>query len=1059
MLQNQDVQLVYPLKGLSGGFVESKSMKKRWLTMMILAAVWVVWLAEWSQTQSANNSKEPVAEAGVLDLSSWDLEADGTVQLKGEWEFYWHRLLTADDLQGGQMNAERQVVQVPNVWTDYQDQHTGEDYPGHGYATYRLKVITNGNMSTFGLKIPDVSTACKVMIDHEVVATCGEVADNKQQAYAQYAPQAVHFTAAAPQFDLIVQISNYLYDRGGMWYALELGTEVQVARQRENGLAVSLFLFGVFMFMGLYHMVIYMLRRKEKVALYFAAGCFIGAARLLVIDEIYLLNLFPQVPIEWIIGTIYVSYYGGIMVLTYYLRELYPQEISRRVAALTGVISGMFLLTIFVLPVHMYTHMIRYYHFFMIVLGMVLVYGVLLAVWRRREGSKLQFIGIFIFVLTVIHDIFFNMYYISEFINNANIIEILDKQIVVFGLLVLMFVQAIVLAQRSTNALSSVENMSQRLISLDRLKDEFLVNTSHELKTPLHGIINLSQSMIEGANGPLSKEQEKILSSVVSAARRLTNLIQDITDFTKLKNSDIQLNKASVSLQAVLLANEDIFRRYIGGKPVQLLVNLPDQLPNVYADEDRLLQILYNLIGNAIKFTDRGFIEVTAEADDDRVSIHIRDSGIGIPRDKQELIFESFEQVGSAVSREYGGTGLGLSITKKLVELNGGRLFVESEVGVGSTFTFTLPVSLQQHQPAVPVQTQRIIQPVSPHHTAASTAEVEFTLLAVDDDATNLQVISNVFAASSYRVLTAPGGAAALEILAENDGIDLVIVDVMMPGMTGYEVTRKIRTRYTLSELPVLLVTVKNEPEDMLNGFSAGANDFLSKPFYTHELRARVRNLLEMKRSAEEAVSTKLDFLRAQIKPHFIYNALNTVVGLCIHDPQKASYILTELSHFLRGSFDFQSKQKYVTLEEELELVESYTIIEKARFEERLKLEYDVDRQLTCMVPPLSIQPLVENAIRHGAMSKIDGGTVKITVKERESYIYIAVEDDGPGMSENKLEQLLSRRRAPNSGVGLSNIQRRLVKLYGSGLKIESRQGHGTKVMMNIPKEKGVRTT
>src|SRR5690606_21138662 len=115
-------------------------------------------------------------------------------------------------------------------------EHTGENYPGQGFATYRLKIITNGNLSTFGLKIPDVSTACKVMIDHEVVATCGEVADNGQQASAQYAPQALHFTTGAPQFELIVQISNYLYDRGGMWYALELGTEDQVARQRENGL-------------------------------------------------------------------------------------------------------------------------------------------------------------------------------------------------------------------------------------------------------------------------------------------------------------------------------------------------------------------------------------------------------------------------------------------------------------------------------------------------------------------------------------------------------------------------------------------------------------------------------------------------------------------------------------------------------------------------------------------------------------------------------------------------------------------------------------------------------
>lgn len=286
--------------------------------------------------------------------------------------------------------------------------------------------------------------------------------------------------------------------------------------------------------------------------------------------------------------------------------------------------------------------------------------------------------------------------------------------------------------------------------------------------------------------------------------------------------------------------------------------------------------------------------------------------------------------------------------------------------------------------------------------------EATFTILAVDDDPVNLQVIVNVLAHEPFCILLAKDGEEALRILEQESSIDLVILDVMMPRLSGYEVARRIRERYALSELPILLVTVKNEPEDMLNGYSAGANDFLTKPFYTHELRARVRTLLALKNSVDEVIRTELDFLRAQIKPHFLYNALNTIVGICPRDPKKASYLLTELSHFLRGSFDFQSKAKFVPLSTEIELVQSYTAIEKARFEERLQVDLDSDDTTDCMIPPLSIQPLVENAIRHGIMNKLNGGTVRVRVRRDEGWIHIAVEDNGVGIPNEKLSDLLN---------------------------------------------------
>lgn len=1025
------------------------SMKNRKAWFAVILAAVLIGATMFIMTRQHNpQNKEPLAEQGLLDLTNWNFEEDGIVTLKGEWEFYWSKLLSFGEFGSGLSSPSGQLVQVPNVWTDYQA--GGEDYPGSGYATYRLKVRMKGSTQTLGLKIPDMSTACRVMIDGSTVARCGVVADNEAQAVARYAPQTVSFEAASGQFEIIVQVSNYLYDRGGMWYAMELGTESQVERLRENEMALDLILLGIFSFMGLYHLAIYSLRPKEKVALYFAIGCLIGALRLLVVDDMFLLNLMPGASVELITGIIYFSYYGGIAVLTWYLRELYPEELSRTAAKAVAVLSGLFLTTVFVLPLGMYTHLIRYYHLLMIVVGAYLIGCLLLAIWRRRDGAGLQFVGISVFVLCILHDIFFNLFYISDVINHANTIQFLERQIVLFGLFVLVFVQAIVLARRFSKAFRAVERMSDKLLSLDRLKDEFLVNTSHELKTPLHGIINLSQSMLEGTAGPVNEAQRNSLSVVVSVARRLTKLIEDIMDFSKLKNNEIELVKTNVSLQAVMQGNMEIWLHYLANKKVELKVDIPDDLPRVYADENRLLQILYNLIGNAVKFTDEGAIVVVASREGDQVNVRISDTGIGIAEEKQRLVFQSFEQAGAPLAREYGGAGLGLSITKRLVELNGGTIEVESEVGVGSRFTFTLPISPEQREQASDMQPKKPLD-IRAQRVPSPDMRQEnhpFTILAVDDDEANLQVILHILAGESYNILMASDGEEALRQLDKKPRIDLVIMDVMMPGLSGYEATRLIRERYSISRLPILLATVKNEPEDLTSGFSAGANDFLIKPFYAHELRARVRTLLTLKKSVEEVVAAELDFLRAQIKPHFLYNALNTIVGICPRDPQKASLLLTELSHYLRGSFDFESKKKFVSLRDEMELVQSYAAIEKARFDDRLKVVYDWDESVNGLLPPLSIQPLVENAIRHGVMKKVEGGTVMVRISRDHAGIRIAVEDDGAGIPAH---QLHLDTLAEAGGVGLTNIDQRLRRLYGTGLILESKPGRGTTVRMTIP--------
>ncbi|WP_127588874.1 ATP-binding protein [Paenibacillus koleovorans] len=1020
------------------------------LVLLVIASG--VWLTRFIQQQPAS-MQQPEAVRGTIDLTNWQFETDGMVSLQGEWEFYWERFLDAEDFNEQPLPPPL-WAKVPNVWTEYDT--GGEPLPGFGYATYRLHVKAADNPGLRALKIPTWSTSCLIMIDDRVVAECGVAADNERQAVDRFAPQVVSFQTASAEFDIIVHISNYTYDRGGMWYAPHLGTDVAIGKLRENELAVGLILFGVFMFMGLYHLCIYLLRPQEKVALYFATGCMIGAIRLLFTGEMYILNFFPDISVGAVVVFLYSTYYGGVLVFTLYLRQMYPHEIPRITVRVTMWISALFLLTVIVTPTRISTHLIQYYHMFMLLLALSIITGIIVAVVRKREGARLQLFGTAMFMIAIFHDILYNMFYITGFFFETNALQLLQRQMMHFGLFVLVFVQAIVLARRFSKAFRTIETMSDKLVSLDRMKDEFMANTSHELQTPLHGIINMSQAMLEGSAGAMTQAQQANMSTIVSVARRLVNLIRDILDFSKLKNGEITLERRSVSLQGALRANLEVFRHYVGNKPIELTVNIPDHLPSVYADENRLVQILYNLIGNAIKFTNEGEIKVTADHIGNWVRVSVTDTGIGLSASQQEVIFQSFEQVSASVSREYGGTGLGLSITKQLVELNGGQITVNSMLGSGSTFSFTLPVSTMKEQRSPSSMDSRVPSLYEEAEAAAPSIRKHpngsFTILAVDDDPTNLQVILNVLAQEPYRILIASGGEQALEMLKPHHAhsIDIVILDVMMPRISGYDVCRSIREQFTLFELPILLVTVKSEPEDMISGFAAGANDFLVKPFYSHELRGRVRTLLDMKRSVEQAIESEIAFLQAQIKPHFLYNALSTIIGICPRDPKKATDLLTDLSLYLRSSFDFRNRQQFVRLEVELQLVEAYLAIEQARFGERLRMIYDIDSAIECLIPPLSIQPLVENAVRHGIMKRMNGGTIKLSIRSMDDAVWITVEDDGVGMSPERLERLFDGESA-SSGVGLINIETRMRRFYGYGLQMESVADEGMRISMRIP--------
>lgn len=985
---------------------------------------------------SAGSKSIPLPKMGVIDLSQWDFNKDGNMKLDGDWEFYWNKLINYEDFKGGKIGPGL-FSEVPKAWTTYS--LDGKKLPGDGYGTYRLHVKTNvpaGHLLSFRLNT--FSSSYRLWVNDKEIASNGSVSKTEDESIPEYKPLSAVFEVPSKEFDVIIQVSNFQFAHGGFWYSVYLGSVENIRGFQETLKLKEMFLIGVLIFAALNYLIIYLRMREARYSLYFSLLLFLMAIVIDMTGQLFISGLFPGNNFNLIVFLWYVSASWVITFLAVFTKELFPTKYSDPILKAFVIITTLATLVCIFTPVKFYTQFVTYYQVFEIIQILYTLALTVIGVSRKKEGAILYLTGVTVVLLSYIHD--------SLFL--GNIIKSSEGEIMYAGVCILIFIQTLIQSKRFTGTYDENKLFLNRLKTVDKLKDEFLANTSHELRTPLNGIVNIAYGMFRDSN---SLEQKQNLSLIISSGKRLQNLVNDVLDYSKIKNSDINLKLESVNLKSKVEKVLLVFEKTNINKDVAFLNDISDTIPLVQADNDRLTQIFYNLIGNAVKFTNKGYVKVSAQIIGEKVEVCIEDTGIGIPREKHNDIFISFEQIDTSITRSYKGTGLGLPITKQLVELHGGSIRVESTPGIGSRFYFNLPM----FKKGFDVMTQNTALAES-----VAEADVYVTLplkivqdgphvLLVDDDIINLYAAISILRQEGYCITAVTKAREALEIIKKDLSLSLVILDVMMPEISGYDICSEIRKCKTIFELPVLMLTARTGIPDIVTGFQAGANDYLQKPFEAEILLARVRTLVELKKSVDKALLAEVAFLQAQIKPHFLYNALTSISSLCCTNPIKAGELIDKLSIYLRGSFDFNNLEMFVPFKKELRLVDAYIEIEKARFEERLKVQYCIEEGLDFEILPLVIQPLVENAIRHGICKKLEGGTVKISIIKKHDEVLVSVEDDGVGLSESKLINIFDTKEERT--VGLRNIHMRLKKVYSKGLNLTSEPGKGTTVSFTIP--------
>ncbi|MDN8588951.1 CHASE3 domain-containing protein [Paenibacillus sp. 11B] len=418
---------------------------------------------------------------------------------------------------------------------------------------------------------------------------------------------------------------------------------------------------------------------------------------------------------------------------------------------------------------------------------------------------------------------------------------------------------------------SELAEVADQLRTSSGYKSEFLANMSHELRTPLNSMLILSEILAENKHQHLNSEEQKYASVIHASGKDLLNLINDILDLSKVEAGEMEVDFDDVYLGSMPEAMNQYFLKTAEQKGVDFRIQLQSPLPEtIVSDEMRLHQILRNLLSNAFKFTNEGEVALTISrvglpnpeengVEAEVIAFSVSDTGIGISEDKLLQIFDAFKQADGATARKYGGTGLGLSISQSLANLLGGSISATSREGQGSVFTLFLP--LRREEPEVMQNSRLFLKEVAVtvpevHSTTGmNSTNVEMLLtpleksllngrqvLVVDDDIRNVYALANALEQYGMNVITAQNGYECLEMLERGEAKpDIIMMDIMMPELDGYETTRQIRERLNLKQLPIIALTAKAMKEDRDKCIAAGASDYLSKPLNMKEVLSRMK--------------------------------------------------------------------------------------------------------------------------------------------------------------------------------------------------------------------------
>lgn len=783
-------------------------MKRLWF--IILFFIMACALLIFGLKESVFQEKNP-ATKGLLDISQKEIPAR-VIKLEGQWEFYWSQLLSPEDFPQSKVS----YAELPSLWNNMEWE--GQRLTGQGYATYRLRVVISGGRSGLGMKVYDTYCSFRMYINGQLVAQNGEPGIDKQHAAPFWESQLVALPDGLDTLDCVLQVANFWTSKGGVYKAPDLADLSILEHDDAVAWGMDVFLTGSFFMTGLLFLALYLFTKEDKSILYFSLFCLAYSYRIIGTDPYYLhrflhhLSWFVTIRLEY--GSLSLS----VAFFSLYIFHLYPEENNKTLVRALFWISMIYTGFIAVMPPQLFSAILPYYLWLLFFYIGYAFYVFVKAYQHRRYGFDYAFLssGLLVILFLVLNLNYFGVM--------ASV-----KTAIFAGYLTFLFLQAVILSHRVSFRLrKAAEDARQGLMA----KSEFLSTMSHEIRTPLNAILGLVY-MLDKTE--LTAKQRETLDAISFSGHNLLRLANDVLDYNKLVERKTSLETAAMDIRQlaehIYLGQRTIAER----KDISLDYKVDDRLPKaLLGDAGKITQVVTNLVHNAIKFTQQGGVTFSFNLDKIEgemviLTVRVEDSGIGIPVENREKIFERFVQADSTTSRKYGGSGLGLPISKEILERYQSKLEFVSNPGEGSTFWFSLSLAVAGEEE----------QPAAGRFPVKSDFFKGLSILLVEDNLLNAMITIAMLEDVQISVTWAKNGMEAIEKF-DPAAYHLVFMDLSMPGMDGFETTRRLRKLD--AKIPVIALTATVASEVISKAKDAGITDILVKPFEPEDLYAKIRN-------------------------------------------------------------------------------------------------------------------------------------------------------------------------------------------------------------------------
>ncbi|MFC4305211.1 ATP-binding protein [Cohnella boryungensis] len=669
------------------------------------------------------------SEKGILDLTQVHV-SENSLKLKGEWAFYWEELLSPEDIQNRLArdgNRDR-WISIPSSWLGYQ--LNGQQLNGTGFATFRLviELSEQDRNERLALRMPTIFHAYKLWVNGELLEEVGVVGQDKGSVTPHLATKLVFFQPENDTVELVMQVANFHHHRGGITKSIELGGSDALTVRTNLRIAAEMFITASLLVIGVYHLLLFILRRKDRAPLYFGLFTLLFGIRSLLVGELLLTQLWPAIPWELQFKIEYLILCSSGYIITMYFDCIFPNYVSRWFQRGTRIVTGAFCLVVVATPAIIYSKMLLMIGAVVVLHMIYLMVGLAQAAMRRMEGALVFLLVSVVALVTVVNDF---LYY-NEWSPIGNTSPL--------GLLVFTIAQMMLLSSRFTRAAANEERIARELqdannkltemnmnlertvqertqalsaahddlrLSYDQLlhseegRKKLLAYITHDLRMPLSSMLGYVEAVQDGVK---PERSEQYLKYIRDNTIRINRMIEELSFLSHLETGQVSYRMEPVRAIDFLRGFFEQYELVVRDAGLDFRLDYRDEedqgsnSPVVVMDVQRLEQALFNLVSNAMKFTPRGGgVRIELAVDEVNLTryaiISVQDSGMGIPPEQLEQIFDRNYRYDQPGEKSVEGSGLGLAICREIVQAHGGTVRAESDGKTGSIFYVSLPMA------------------------------------------------------------------------------------------------------------------------------------------------------------------------------------------------------------------------------------------------------------------------------------------------------------------------------------------------------------------------------